>query len=173
MRLSVPELSFVVLIGPAGSGKSTFARKHFRPTEVLSSDVFRGLVSDDENDQAATKDAFDALYYVARKRFAAGRLVVLDAMNVHLEARKKAVAVARKHDRLPLAIVFDLPEAVCNARNRQRPERSLAEHLVHEQIQLMRRAIPDLENEGFRQVYRLSSVEEVDATTVIREPLPR
>lgn len=57
---TLPELCLVVLIGPSGAGKSTFARKHFKPTEVLSSDFFRGLVSDDENDQTVTKDAFDA-----------------------------------------------------------------------------------------------------------------
>ena len=82
VRLSIPELSLVVLVGPSGSGKSTFARRHFKPTEVLSSDTFRALVSDDENDQTATEDAFEVLYHVGRKRLGAGRLVVLDATNV-------------------------------------------------------------------------------------------
>ena len=123
MKLSIPELSLVVLIGPSGSGKSTFARRHFKATEILSSDVYRGFVSDDENDQAATEDAFDALYYVARKRLAAGKLTVLDATNVQAESRKKAVAVARELDVSPIAIVFDLPEEVCNERNRARPDR--------------------------------------------------
>ena len=59
MKLTVPELSLVVLVGASGSGKSTFARTHFAPTEVLSSDFCRGLVADDENDQSATADAFD------------------------------------------------------------------------------------------------------------------
>ncbi len=72
MKITVPELCLVVLIGPSGSGKSTFARKHFKSTEVLSSDFYRGLVSDDENDQSATKDAFEALHYIAAKRLAAG-----------------------------------------------------------------------------------------------------
>src|SRR6185369_10435731 len=118
MRIVIPELSFVVLIGPSGSGKSTFARRHFRPTEILGSDTFRGLVSDDENDQTATEDALEALYSVARKRLRRGRLTVLDATNVQPESRKKAVAVAREFERLPIAIVFDLPEQVCNERNR-------------------------------------------------------
>ena len=76
MTLTIPELSLVVLIGPSGCGKSTFARKHFKPTEVLSSDGFRALVSDDENDQSATDDAFAALHYVAARRLARGRLTV-------------------------------------------------------------------------------------------------
>jgi protein phosphatase len=171
MRVSFPELSFVVLIGPSGSGKSTFARRHFKPTEILSSDVYRGLISDDENDQTVTEEAFDALYYVARKRLAAGRLTVLDATNVQLEARKRAVAVAREYHRLPVAIVFDLPETVCRKRNQGRPERDVGPYVVQTQLQQMHRGMRDLEKEGFRVVYRLSSIEEVDAASVVREPL--
>ena len=97
MKISIPKLSLVVLIGPSGSGKSTFARAHFLPSEVLSSDYFRGLVSDDENDQAATTDAFDVLHYVAAKRLDRGRLTVVDATNVQPEARAPLVALARKY----------------------------------------------------------------------------
>src|ERR671930_616931 len=97
MNLIIPELSLVVLIGASGSGKSTFARTHFRPTEVLSSDFCRGLVADDENDQSATGDAFDVLHYIAAKRLAAGRLTVVDATNVQPEARKPLVALARQY----------------------------------------------------------------------------
>ena len=169
--ISIPDLSFVLLVGPSGSGKSTFARRHFKPTEILSSDVYRGLVSDDENDQTATEDAFDALYCVARKRLARGRLTVLDATNVQPESRKKAVALARECQRLPIAIVFDLPEAVCNTRNRERADRDLGPRVIRQQNQQMHRGLADLENEGFRKVYRLSTVEEVDTATVVREPL--
>ena len=88
MKITIPELSFVVLIGPSGSGKSTFARQHFKPTEVLSSDYCRGLVSDDENNQGATTDAFEVLRFIAGKRLAAGKLTVVDATNVQPEARK-------------------------------------------------------------------------------------
>ena len=91
MTITIPELSLVVLIGPSGCGKSSFAREHFKSTEVLSSDFCRGLVSDDENSQEATNDAFDVLHYVARKRLAAGRLTVVDATNVQPEARKPLV----------------------------------------------------------------------------------
>jgi len=171
MRIVIPELSFVVLIGPSGSGKSTFARRHFRPTEILGSDTFRGLVSDDENDQTATEDAFEALHSVARKRLRRGRLTVLDATNVQPESRKKAVAVAREFERLPIAIVFDLPEQVCNERNRSRPDRDWNPYLASTQRQQFLRGMKDLEKEGFRKTYLLSSVEEVDAATVAREPL--
>ena len=171
MRIVIPELSFVVLIGPSGSGKSTFARRHFRPTEILSSDVYRGLVCDDENDQTATEDAFEALYSVARKRLARGRLTVLDATNVQPESRKKAVAVAREFERLPIAVVFHLPEQVCNERNRSRTDRDWNPYLASTQRRQFLRGMKDLEQEGFRKTYLLSSVEEVDAATVVREPL--
>src|ERR1043165_2730585 len=102
MKITVPELALVVLIGPSGCGKSTFARKHFKTTEVLSSDYCRGLVSDDENNQAATKDAFDVLHFIARKRLVAGRLTVVDATNVQPEARKPLVELAREFHCLPV-----------------------------------------------------------------------
>jgi protein phosphatase len=171
VRIVVPELSFVVLIGPSGSGKSTFARRHFKPTEILSSDTYRGLVSDDESDQTATEDAFDALYTVARKRLARGRLTVLDATNVQPEPRKKAVAVAREFERLPVAIVFDLPEQLCNERNQSRTDRDWNPYLAGTQRQQFLRGMKDLNQEGFRAVYRLSSAEEAEAATVVREPL--
>ena len=117
MKLTVPELAVVALVGPSGSGKSSFARKHFRPTEVLSSDFCRGLVSDEENSQAATNDAFEVLYFIASKRLTAGKLVVIDATNVQAEARKPIIALARQYHCIPVAIVFDLPEKLCHERS--------------------------------------------------------
>src|ERR1700729_2119133 len=97
-ELAIPELSLVVLIGVSGSGKSTFAREHFRATEVISSDFCRGLVSDDENDQAATYDAFAVLHFIAGRRLAQPRFTVVDATNVQREARKPLVELAKEHD---------------------------------------------------------------------------
>src|SRR5215204_5973574 len=114
MKLTILELCLVVLVGPSGSGKSTFARTHFKPTEVLSSDFCRGLVSDDENDQSATKDAFEVLHAIAAKRLARGNLTVIDATNVQPDARKPLVELARRFHVLPLAIVLDIPEKLCH-----------------------------------------------------------
>jgi protein phosphatase len=171
VKISVPELSLVVLVGASGSGKSTFARSHFRPTEVLSSDFCRGLVSDDENDQAATKDAFDVLNYIAGKRLKAGRLTVVDATSVQQEARKPLVALAREHDVLPVAIVLDMPERLCHERNRDRPDRDFGPHVVRNQVRQLRRSLRRLKKEGFRHVSVLSSPEEVAAATVERQRL--
>jgi protein phosphatase len=171
MKLKIPELAVVALIGPSGAGKSSFARKHFRATEVLSSDYCRGLVSDDETSQAATNDAFDVLYYIASKRLAAGKLVVIDATNVQTEARKPIVELGRQFHCLPVAIVFDLPEKICHERNRNRPERDFGPHVVRQQAQQMRRALRNLEREGFRTIHVLHSVEEVEAAEIERQPL--
>lgn len=171
MKLTIPELSLVVLIGASGCGKSTFARQHFKPTEVLSSDYCRGLVSDDENDQAATKDAFDILRFIAAKRLAAGRLTVVDATNVQPEARKPLVALAREYHVLPVAVVLNLPERICQERNRDRPDRAFGAHVVRNQSQQLRRSIRNLKREGFRHIYELSSLEEVESATIERQPL--
>ena len=171
MKITIPELSLVVLIGPSGCGKSSFARAHFKPTEVLSSDFCRGLVSDDENAQAATKDAFEVLHFIARKRLAAGRLTVVDATNVQPEARKPLVALAREFHVLPVAIVLNLPEKICHERNQNRPDRQFGPHVVRNQSQQLRRSLRGLEREGFRHVFTLSTPEEVSSVSIVRQPL--
>src|SRR5215212_8961529 len=150
MKLTIPELCLVVLVGPSGCGKSTFAQQHFKPTEVLSSDFCRGLVSDDENSQDATNDAFDVLKYVVGKRLARGLLTVIDATNVQPEARKPLVELAREHDVLPVAVVLRMPEEVCHGRNKVRPDRTFGPHVVRNQLMQLRRGIRGLEREGFR-----------------------
>ncbi|MFJ9809454.1 polynucleotide kinase-phosphatase [Streptomyces sp. NPDC101158] len=168
--LPVTDLSLVVLIGATGSGKSTFARRHFKPTEIVSSDFCRGLVADDENDQSASKDAFDVLHYIAGKRLAAGRLTVVDATSVQSEARRQLVKLAREYDVLPIAIVLDLPEEVCAARNAARPDRAhLPRHVIQRHRRELRRSLKGLEREGFRKVHVLRSTEEVEAAEVVRE----
>src|SRR5262245_21448947 len=171
MKISIPNLALVVLMGPSGSGKSTFARKHFLPTEVLSSDACRAMVSDEENNQAVTGDAFEILHFIAAKRLALGRLTVIDATNVQPEARRPLVALARRHHCLPVAIVLDMPEKICHERNRSRDERSFGPHVVRQQHAQLRRSLRGLAKEGFRHIFVLESPEEVDGATVERVPL--
>ena len=171
MKLVIPELSLVALVGPSGCGKSTFARKHFKPTEVLSSDYARALVSDDENDQSATKDAFAALHFIAGRRLARGRLTVVDATNVQVEARKPIVALAREYHVIPVAVVFDLPERLCEQRNRGRPERDFGSHVIRQQSSQLKRSLRSLQREGFRHVFILKTPEDVDGVAIERQPL--
>jgi len=171
VKTTIPSLSLVVLVGPSGSGKSTFACKHFLPTEILSSDDCRGMVSDDENNQAVTNDAFEVLHFIAAKRLALGRLTVIDATNVQPEARKPLVQLARQYHCLPVAIVLNLPERLCQDRNRSRDERAFGPHVVRQQVSQLRRSLRGLQREGFRHVYILETPEEADAATIERVPL--
>ena len=170
--MNIPEPSLVLLIGPSGSGKSTFARKHFKPTEILSSDFCRGLVSDDETDQTATNDAFEVLRFIAAKRLAAGKLTVIDATNVQTDARKPLLALAREYHYLTVAIVFNMPVKLCQERNQARPDRDLKPHVVRQQSQQLRRSLRQLKREGFRNfIYVMSTPEAVESTCIERQPL--
>ncbi|MFF1469027.1 polynucleotide kinase-phosphatase [Streptomyces mirabilis] len=168
--LPVTDLSLVVLIGASGSGKSTFARRHFKPTEVISSDFCRGLVADDENDQSASGDAFDVLHYIAGKRLAGGRRTVVDATNVQQESRRQLIEIAKKHDVLPIAIVLDVPEEVCAERNASRTDRAdMPRRVIQRHIRELRRSLRHLEREGFRKVHVLRGVVEIESAEVRTE----
>jgi protein phosphatase len=171
MRIEIPEMSVVALIGVSGSGKSTFAKTHFKPTEILSSDWFRALVSDDENNQQVTGQAFDALYYVANKRLELGLLTVIDATNVQKEARDAVVRLAREQNVFAAAIVLNIPEKICRERNEKRPDRNFGGHVIARQAEQLRRCIRHLHKEGFRYVYVISNEEEAASAEVFRVPL--
>ena len=168
MEVKIPELSLVVLIGVSGSGKSSFALKHFKKTEVISSDECRALVSDDEANQAATNDAFEVLYYIASKRLKRGLLTVIDATNVQRESRKGLIELGKAFHCLPVAIVLDLPETVCEERNQNRSNRNFLPHVIRQQSQQLKKSIKGLKEEGFRQIYVLKSPEEVNAVLEIK-----
>ena len=170
MKLEIPECCLVALVGPSGSGKSTFAARHFKPTEVVSSDACRAMVADDPNDQAATSEAFALLNFIASTRLRAGRLTVIDATSVQPQARRSLVGLAREHDCLPVAIVLNMPESVCLARNRGRDDRNFGSHVVRQQAQQLRRSIRGLRREGFRYVYVLDTPENVEAASIQRVP---
>ncbi|HEY3926821.1 MAG TPA: polynucleotide kinase-phosphatase [Candidatus Koribacter sp.] len=171
MNIKIPEMSLVLLVGASGCGKSTFARKHFKATEVISSDFCRGLVSDDENNQAATKEAFELLHFILRMRLAAGRLTVVDATNVQPDSRKPLIEIAREFHLFSVAIVFNFDEKICHDRNKNRPDRQFGPHVVRNQSQQLRRGLRGLEREGVRYLTILSKPEEAESVTIERQPL--
>lgn len=171
MNITIPDLALVMLVGASGSGKSTFARTHFKPTEVISSDACRAMVCDDENSLEATKDAFEVLHFITAKRLAGRRLTVIDATNVQPEARRTLIALAREYHCMAVAIVFDLSERICQERNVLRTDRTIPPHAIRNQVRQLRRSLKDLKREGVRHLTVFRSPDEIDQITITREPL--
>lgn len=166
--MDIPELCLVSMIGSTSSGKTSFAHKHFKPTEVLSSDFFRAMISDDENNQEVSSAAFDLLYSAANKRLDVGRLTVIDATGVEKSAREKILNIARAHNVPAAAIVLNLPESVLLERNKSRPERNYPERVIHTHLSELKSGINNLKEEGFEYVYIIDSVEQLDNVEVVR-----
>lgn len=170
-RISIPDFSLVVLIGPTGSGKSSFARKHFLETEIVSSDHCRALVSDDETDLEATSDAFELLHHTAGIRLRRRKLAVIDATSVKREDRAHLVKLARTYHALPVALVLDIDPKICAERNKDRPNRDFGPHVPRNHSKALKRGIRGLQKEGFRQVHVMRAPADVDALQIVREPL--
>jgi protein phosphatase len=159
----------VLLIGVAGCGKSTFARRHFRATEILSSDFFRGLITDDESDQTVTAEAFQVLHLIAGRRLHHRRLTVVDATSVQQRARRPLLRLARRYDVPAIALVFNLPAAICLERAARRADRQVSPVVIYEQFQSLQRSLLTLPHEGFQRVFRFNSPDEIE-TAVIERP---
>jgi protein phosphatase len=170
MQIKLPELALVLLIGPSGAGKSTFANRYFLPTEVVSSDRCRAWVCDDENNQAATADAFEVLHLIVAKRLRAGRLTVVDATNVQPEARKSLTALARRFCCPSIALVLDMPLWLCLERNASRRDRDLSDSIIRNQRGQLHGSLQGLGKEGFRHIHMLRDPRELDTMEIIRLP---
>ncbi|PHN03611.1 polynucleotide kinase-phosphatase [Flavilitoribacter nigricans] len=167
-KIEIPNLCLVVLMGATSSGKTSFAKKHFKSTEVISSDFCRGIVADDENAMDANADTFDLLHYIVAKRLKRGLLTVVDATNVQAESRKKLIALARQYHVFTIGIALNLPENVLLERNAQRPNRQLGKHVIRQHRRLLKSSFRTLKKEGFRRFYELRSLAEIDAVSVER-----
>ena len=173
MRIELPDPCLVVLVGPAGSGKSTFARRHFRPTEVLGSDAFRAMIADDEADQSATSAAFSLLHAVARHRLARGRLTVIDATNVEPRARRPLIGLALRFEVAAVAVVFDLPADVVRRWNTERIARAVPADVVERHRRELRLSVDELPTEGFEAVWTLDTPDDMAAVEIVRSPRAR
>ena len=172
MEISIPKTALVLLVGASGSGKSSFAKKHFAQYETVSSDACRGIVSNDENNQAASNDAFELFYYIISMRLKKGLLTVADATNIQPDARKKLISIARSFHVLPVAIVFDMPQELCETRNQQRTDRNVPPHVIRRQLQDLKRSLKSIKKEGFKKLYTCRSEEEVNnVPPIVREKL--
>jgi predicted kinase len=170
LELNIPQGALVLLVGAAGSGKSTFARKHFKSTEIVSSDALRAAVSDDESDQSASADAFQLLHRIAGMRLRRGRRTVVDATNVQPEARRSLLALAAENSVPAIAIVLNLPAAVCLARNRARADRRVSAEVVEKQVADLAGSLPGLADEGFEKVYILDNTADIDSLQLVNQP---
>jgi protein phosphatase len=175
--VDIPDPSLVVLIGAAGSGKSTFAARHFAPDEILSSDAYRALIAGSEGDQGATRAAFGRLHRVLEGRLMARLLTAVDATNVERSARRALLTRASSAGVPAVAIVLDLPTATVLARNASRSRRAgrtvevtvVRRHLARLRDTLDRPAAP-LQTEGFHQIVVLRTAREIDELRIVRQP---
>lgn len=171
MQLNIPEFSLVLLIGASGSGKTTFAKKHFKDSEIISSDVCRAMISNDENDQSISGEAFELLHYIVGKRLKHKKLTVVDATNLNENARENLKVIAGEYHAIPVAIVFDVPFSICEQRNSKRENRNVKNYVIKRQVNSLRGINKKLKNEGFRRVNYFDKVDEIDKVEIIREPL--
>lgn len=144
----IPDGALVLLVGAAGSGKSTWAAARFRPTQVVSSDELRARVADDAADQGATRDAFALLHAIVRARVGRGLLTVVDATNLLAPSRRPLRELARRHGRPVVAVAFDVPLGVLLARNAAR-DRRVPEEAVRKHHAQMAGALETLPSEGY------------------------
>jgi protein phosphatase len=170
VTIEIPGGALVVLVGAAGSGKSTFAARHFRPTDVLSSDAFRGLVAGDEADQRATDDAFALLHQALAVRMRRGLLTVIDATNVQGWARQGLLELAERRGRPAVAIVLDPGVDVCLQRARDRLDRPVHASAVRRQYRDLQHTLAGRASEGFASWHVLDSQAAIDAAQ-IRAPV--
>lgn len=173
LRVDIPVPSVVVLIGASGAGKSSFARAFFQSTEILSSDRFRAFVSDDENNQAATADAFELLYLVARKRLRRKRLCVIDATNIRERDRAGYVTLAREFGCPAVAIVLDPGIDICIERTKARSDRDISQEIVRQQYCELQRSLHSLNHEGYSQLWYLRGASTAAITVALQTGSPQ
>ncbi len=162
--IRLPRRTLLVLAGPAGCGKSTFAARRFAPTEIVSSDACRGLICDDPANQQVNRDAFDLFYSIINKRLYHGRFTVADSTALKPEPRLHLLEHARSKGYLACLLVFKIHEELCRARNNER-ERRVEDSVIPYHEQLLKQALLVIPSEGWHQVYYLNE-QNMDSTVI-------
>ena len=161
-----------MLCGPAGCGKSTWAAKHFLPTQVVSSDQCRALISDDPSNQSVSRDAFDLMYFIIAKRLMLGGLTVADATNLRREHRGELIRIAKDYRFNTTAVIFNIPVETCLARNTAR-KRRVPEEALLDQYSLLEKTMRTIEKEGFHNVYVLDADSQSNVSVRIARSVSR
>ena len=171
MQIKLPELSLVVLLGAAGSGKTTFARRHFQEEEILSREKFQRMVSGNDRSPKAIQDASETLEYIIQKRLQNKLLTVVDGAHVSEATRKAFRILAKKNHVALVGIWLDLPREIISERNASRGDKAISSGHLSKQLAELAQSEHRFKTEGFNTVHRLTSVEDLAQTEIKRRPL--
>lgn len=164
MRVVVPSPCLVILCGPAGCGKSSFARRTFLDTAIVSSDRCRAMIADDEASLRVSREAFALFHQIIETRLRHRRLTVADSTALHPDARAALRRIARRCEIPTAIIVFDVPEEACRRWDTRR-ERRVGGPVIHRQWLMLQDALRRIPEEGYDQVVILGE-QDVTRTNV-------
>jgi predicted kinase len=154
LTIAVPWRTLLILCGPAGSGKSTFAAQRFRPSTIVSSDACREMVCDDATNQQVNRDTFDLFYYIINKRLYNNRFTIADSTALYIDARRKLLDLARRHGYFAALLIFNVTEQIVIERNQGRT-RIVEPQVIPYHARLLQQTLLDAPNEGWDRLYVL------------------
>jgi protein phosphatase len=153
MQIRIPDPALVLLVGPTGSGKTTFAAANFKPAEIVSTDHLRGLLASDPADQSASAEAFRILSIIVNGRLARHLTTVVDATSLLAANRKRYRGFAAKYEVPVVVVAFAFAPHTYHARNQGRYGRVVDNDVVENQIEQMARAMDILRSEGYAALH--------------------
>ena len=162
--ITIPRRTLLVLCGPAGSGKSTFAAQRFASTTIVSSDHCRAMICDDENNQQVNRDTFELFHLIIQKRLSLGRFTVADSTALQADARRKLRGISRHYGYFGCLLIFNIPPEICLERNKSR-HRLVEEQVIPYHNGLLQRTLNDAPGEGWEQIFILG---EQDMDTIVK-----